>query len=217
MYSREFNFIFVHIPKTGGNTIQSILSQYSEDQITTRSDQDGVERFGVTNAELSTRKHSPLRAYRRKLAPELYRRAFKFTTVRNPWDRMISSYFSPHRGYEKWDRNLFLELLENSKTMVQFMDERDPPHWARRFIRPRIHIDFVMRFERLQQDFDTVCERLGIARQELPHRNKSDRDHYSSYYDDQLIKLVAKKYACEIKEFGYRFERASTTQCTVGN
>jgi N6-adenosine-specific RNA methylase IME4 len=97
MISLRNRFLFVHIPKTAGNSIQSVLCDYSEDRIVTRGGQDGVERFEVRSAGRELEKHSTLADYYRELGEETAAGLFKFTCVRNPWDRMISFWFSPHR------------------------------------------------------------------------------------------------------------------------
>ena len=37
----------------------------------------------------------------------------------------------------------------------------------------RPHIDFYGKCETLQQDFDYVCEKVGLPKTKLPHTNKS--------------------------------------------
>jgi hypothetical protein len=64
-----------------------------------------------------------------------------------------------------------------------------------------------MRFENLAQDFRTVCAALDILPASLPKYNRSNREHYSRYYDDELRELVRWRFAAEIERFGYRFER----------
>src|SRR5947199_7305777 len=96
MISFQKRFLFVHIPKTAGNSIQSVLRDYSEDQIVAlRSEQDGIEHFGLHNPNYKIRKHSTLAEYRMALGDEQFRSLYKFACVRNPWDRMVSYYFTP--------------------------------------------------------------------------------------------------------------------------
>lgn len=108
MISLQKRFLFVHIPKTAGNSIQSILRDYSEDQIVTlRSHQDGIERFELRNPNYAVKKHSTLADYRRALGEERFGSLYKFTCVRNPWDRMVSYYFRASRGRVQWNRKAF--------------------------------------------------------------------------------------------------------------
>jgi hypothetical protein len=61
MISFQKRFLFVHIPKTAGNSIQSVLRDYSEDQLVAlRNEQDGIERFGLRNPNYKVKKHSTL-------------------------------------------------------------------------------------------------------------------------------------------------------------
>src|SRR5438094_7076105 len=86
MISFQKSFLFIHIPKTAGNSIQSVLRDYSEDQLVAlRKEQDGIERFGLHNPKYRIRKHSTLREYRDTLGDEQFRKLYRFTCVRNPW------------------------------------------------------------------------------------------------------------------------------------
>lgn len=69
-------------------------------------------------------------------------------------------------------------------------------------------IDFIGRFENLEQDFQIICTRLNI-KAVLPHLNKSERDHYRHYYDDQTREIVAQWFKIDIQEFDYKFRDCS--------
>src|SRR5437868_2233178 len=72
---------------------------------------------------------------------------------------------------------------------------------------PFADVDYVMRFENLADDFRAVCDDLDIPVQPLPQYNRSTRQHYSEYYDDELRELVWMRFAPEIERFDYTFEQ----------
>ena len=201
MISLRKRFLFVHIPKTAGNSIQSALRDYSEDQLVAlRKEQDGIERFGLRNPNYNIKKHSTLREYRDALGDEQFRSLYKFACVRNPWDRMVSYYFTPTQNPEKWDRKKFRGIISKAVSIADYLrldrDEEDP----------FANVDYIMRFENLAEDFRTVCGTLGISPETLPRYNRSRREHFSEYYDDELRELVRARFAAEIERFGYTYK-----------
>lgn len=202
MISFEHGFLFVHVPKTAGNSIQNILRDYSEDRIVcVAPHQDGVERFEVRSDRYQVHKHSTLAEYQAQLGQDGLDRLFKFSCVRNPWERAISRYFSPDRGSVEWDPGAFADFLacvEPLQHYVSLPGREQPPACFR-------NVDFYIRFERLNDDFRRVCDRLGLPFQPLPVRNRSRHGHYQEYYDKRSRKLVARKFAAEIDYFGYAF------------
>ena len=143
---------------------------------------------------------------------------FSFTFCRNPWDRAVSGYKSwfreacPFRNMVKGTtlkdyllcRNGYERInhLENSlgrgdhfRSQYEYIiDEHSEPI-----------IDYIGRFETYQQDFNTVCDKIGIPRQQPPHMNITNHKHYTEYYDDETRQIVAEKYAKDIDYFGYKF------------
>ena len=202
MISLQKRFLFVHIPKTAGNSIQSVLRDYSEDQLVAlRKEQDGIERFGLRNPKYKLKKHSTLSEYHAALGDEQFRNLYKFTCVRNPWDRMVSYYFTPTQSPETWNRKKFREIISKAVSVAGYLrlgsGEEDP----------FANVDYVMRFENLAGDFCAVCAALDISPTTLPQYNRSNREHYSKYYDDELRELVRDRFAVEIERFGYVFEQ----------
>src|ERR1700712_1898879 len=67
MLSLKHNFVFIHIPKTGGNSIQSVIEPFTEDLLCDRSpDHDLVNRFAVLGP-ITNRKHCTSAEYIEKL------------------------------------------------------------------------------------------------------------------------------------------------------
>jgi len=201
LISIQKRFLFIHIPKTGGNSIQNVLRNYSEDKIVTiGKHQDGVERFEVRNDRYPITKHSTLSEYRQVIDQDTFRPLYKFATIRNPWDMMISYYFSPHRQVDEWNREAFLNLVGQVHPIRHYIstdDKNDLCH----------EMDYVIRFERLNEDFAKVCNRLGLPGEKLPVRNKSNRKHYTAYYDEALVGLVGMKFHEEIELGHYEFNQ----------
>lgn len=201
MISIQNNFLFIHVPKTGGNSIQNVLKAYSEDDIVILAKhQDGIDRFEVRNKSYDMTKHSTLSHYKSILGPDLYPSLFKFATIRNPWDMMISFYFSPHRGVKEWDRNAFIALLNNVKKIRHYVCSETQS------LKIDSELDYLMKFENLDEDFRKVCKNLGILDAFLPKRNQSIKKHYSKYYDVELIEIISAEFKEEIKFGDYRFE-----------
>jgi hypothetical protein len=225
MISFEKKFLFIHLPKTGGNSIHNVLSPYSKDKLVSlpkrKKNQDDID-FDVINEQYGLGKHATLREYKKVLSPEVFNSLYKFSCIRNPWDLCISYYFSPHRGGLEWDREKFkqcINIVPNLRNYIRV--ESDFQKARRKFLQNAskligtnmtyntdpvdMEIDFLIRFEHLNEDFMKVSKTLNIPFEGLPHRNKSSRKHYTEYYDDELIKLVKYRFSDEIKFGGYRF------------
>ena len=202
MISLQIRFLFVHIPKTAGNSIQSVLRDYSEDQLVAlRKEQDGIERCGLRNPNYKVKKHSMLSEYRDALGDEQFRKLYKFTCVRNPWDRMVSYYFTPTQSPETWNRKKFRGIISKAVSVADYLrlDNGEGDPFA--------NVDYIMRFESLPDDFRAVCTAIDISPPTLPRYNRSTRKHYSKYYDNELRELVRSRFAAEIQRFNYGFEQ----------
>jgi len=198
MLSIKNNFLFIHVPKTGGNSIQIVLEKYSDDKIVDYD--ENMDTFEITNETYNTTKHSTLSYYKNVLDPKIYDSLFKFCVVRNPWEMVISYYFSQHwKNYKEfypiefdWDIDSCIKLLNREIKPLEYFIGEDFSN-----------INFI-RYENLNEDFKKILEKLNI-KGDLPHKNKSNHKHYSEYYDEELIKLVSDKFEKEIKFFGYEF------------
>jgi len=200
MINHKHKFIFLHIPKTGGTSIENIFDKNYH----------------------ANKQHYPL-AWHKKTHPKIYAEYFKFSIVRNPYDKVISEYLwhknDPLKQFNNKFRGLslvdFLELFfsidstffKNKKWSgwfpMHFETHRIPQTF---FLDPISDLDFVIRFENFQEDFDVACDRIKVPRQKLPHTNKTRSNHYTEYYDDETKSIVAEKYAKDIEYFGYKFE-----------
>ena len=154
----------------------------------------------------NTWQHKTLGSYD-KIRQEEY---FCFSFVRNPWDLLVSLYY-----YNKINKvSSFSDMIssinhESAKKLFSPNGNLKTYHYKIFHFGPSCfineNIDFIGKFESLQEDFNTVCDKIGMPRQKLPHKNKSKHKHYTEYYDDETRQIVAKKYAKDIEYFGYEF------------
>lgn len=200
--SKSKNFLFIHVPKTAGNSIQRVLLPYSDDRMALLSPyHDGLDRFEMRSPSINIHKHSTLADYQTQLEPEVFTRLVKIACVRNPWDRCVSFFFSPHRGEVFWEPEAFSEFIQTTvKPHRDFVFLPNGPSDCFE------NLDVILRFEQLQDDFDNLCDCLGIERNELPRANVSNREDYRRYYEEAgLVDLVGTQFAEEIERFGYTF------------
>ena len=188
MVSHKHKCIFVHIIKTGGTSIEKFF------------------RGGKV--------HKFAKNYKKRVGNKKWNNYFKFTFVRNPWDKMVSQYFYIQKRkegkYELKFREFILafescpesEYIKGNGVAVRYNPIQLP--WILDD-NGNCLVDFIGRYENLQEDFNTVCDKIGIPQQKLPHENKSKHKHYTEYYDEKTKQIVAKKYAKDIEYFEYKF------------
>ena len=195
----ENRCIYIHVPKCGGISVAKAL-------------------FGEANIG-----HATHRQYRILFTQEEYRSYFKFTIVRNPWDRLVSAFHYLKGGGNgeadaRWS-NEHRAAFDDFGTFVREWlpgKKLDSIYWH---FMPQTHftsteagigeLDFVGRFETLERDYDTIAERLGVETR-LPRLNASKRgSDYRSYYTDDTASIASEAYKDDIEAFGYRFDDAA--------
>jgi len=158
------------------------------------------------------------------LFKEKYNSYFKFAVVRNPWDRVVSCWKDktapahcdswPDSVYCKARNDTFSKFIARiiNKEFIEFINDPefsiDDRHVLSQTVLIPDDTDFICRFENLQEDFNTVCNKIGIPQQQLPHINKTEHTYYTEYYTDETKELIANKYSKDIEHFGYKFDKS---------
>ncbi|MBM9514826.1 sulfotransferase family protein [Desulfogranum marinum] len=233
MVSHFHKCIFIHIPKTAGTSLWGIVNASQDNNKTDQlllSFKPDDYKFDPPPPHLRA---SDYIKYDR-VPKELFDSYFKFAFVRNPWDRLVSEYRYRMHAHEY----SFKEFLFEHFPKPSWNDEYChviPQYDFLHDEKGNLLVDFVGRFETLQEDFFYVCEKLNIKKRVLLHRNKSTsifnrRDNrpmkmlrstrdklsinyrrntfkkFTDYYDAESIDFVAKIYKKDIETFGYKFE-----------
>ena len=206
MISDKYKFIYIHIPKTAGESIEEVLSNEFEDSRIVSNDPDWdilIKHDTLIEHDYSMK--SPLSDF------------FTFSFVRNPWDRMVSHW----KYFIQTERSPPMPFEDFVFNFHKVLKEAINGHWwnpYRKYIftapqldfltdeNGEVQVNYIGRFEELQKDFDHVCKQLNIKAIKLPHKNKTSRKPHQEYYKTQgCIDEVARRYKKDIEYFKYNF------------
>ena len=180
--SQEHRFCFIHIEKNAGTSITYALSKAFN-----------IPHFKARRYSGPFKDKGGLRAidYIDYFGREVYDSFFSFAFVRNPYERLVSWYSYDNLGLPSFE--YFFEYIRLDQ-MTYLVDEIG-----------EVAVDFIGRFENLQEDFYKVCDQLHIPNVNLPKKNVSKRRAYREYYTDKTTSLVQKRLSRELELFGYEF------------
>jgi hypothetical protein len=134
MWLPPLKTVFIHVPKTAGNFVQSFFIEngLSDEEITTLGHQDGHDRFGIVG-KMTKSKHQSVRSYQKAFGRKAWSELEVLSIWRDPRDRLVSLYLSPHRHAEAngkivpprtYDKSEFEWLVNESKSTTQFLETR---------------------------------------------------------------------------------------------
>ena len=196
MRKRVINSLYIRVPKTGSHSILSVLSKYPKVLYQLRDQYIKDRRRLCDHLALDSRE---------ALGDDLYNKIFKFSFVRNPYSRAVSSWrFTTFKMGQSF-RDFCIDLKDRG-TCESFASWHCSDQYQQLYdLSGNLIVDFVGRLESYQDDFNTICDQIKIPRHRLPHKNKTNHKHYTEYYDSMSRDLVAERYAKDIEYFGYEF------------
>ncbi|MDT8878311.1 sulfotransferase family 2 domain-containing protein [Halomonas saccharevitans] len=187
--------LFLHIPKCAGVSVNNAL--YSS--------------LGAG--------HTDLDRILVGLGPLEFTNVFKFSIVRNPWDRLVSAYFFlKNGGFGQRDKEFFDSHLSHYKSFDHFvrdwLSEENvmrwnhfiPQHKFLSIVGGVVDLNYLCFFESLEEDFSNIYDAKQWERfKGLSMDNKSSHKDYRIYYTDETIKAVESVYKEDVELFGYDF------------
>ncbi len=185
-----YRTIFIHIPRTAGVSIAKAL-------------------FGNLAGG-----HLTYKAYEKIFSNWTMKKYFIFSFVRHPYTRLCSAFsFLKAGGMNDFDKEFSQKYLKNFESLddfvLNFLNSKtiySYPHFTPQYeflinSQNQIQIDFIGKFENLQQDFEYVTRKLKIKTQ-LPHLNKSR--HLNCELTAQAKDKIYQIYRQDFEIFDYQ-------------
>ncbi|MCL7945691.1 sulfotransferase family 2 domain-containing protein [Marinobacter sp. ATCH36] len=198
-YTKKYQCIYIHIPKSAGTSILTAL-------------QNGRPH----------RDHANIKDYYRR-DPARSEDYFKFSFVRNPYDRIASVFFYLQRGgnggsndleikYDMLNRGIynvndFVNKFLDEEACLQYVLLRTQYSF---FVddKGEFKMDFVGKYENLEHDFLYVADKIGLPIRKLPKLNMSDNQPlphmgYIHHFNDISLRKINALYLDDFEKFGY--------------
>ena len=197
------NILFVHIAKTAGTSIRNSLI--------------------MNGNELEFNSHIVSTKIIKKIGKKRWNSMFKFCFVRNPYDRLVSFYHFmtipreiPREKERIWREKRQRIIGERTFEEFCFMFYKNKilkktPGLLQqnKYIcnkNDKIIVDFIGRYESLEEDWDYLCKNIFQKEYVLPHEQLSNhRKDYMSYYNEETKRIVANYYKKDFEMFDYDY------------
>ncbi|HHP7229673.1 MAG TPA: sulfotransferase family 2 domain-containing protein [Xenococcaceae cyanobacterium] len=184
----KVNFIFIHINKTAGSSIAQAIG-------------------------LPHKKHLSAKRVIQIVGKKRWNESYKFTFVRNPWDRVVSHYQFRLKSNQTKLQDNPLSFTEWVK--VTYGDNKDSSYYDKPVMfRPQnewllndqneIDIDLIGKFENLVSDFAIIADKIGCD-PHLPKINRTKKVDYKQFYNAETKEIVAKWFQKDLELFDYKF------------
>ena len=227
--SHSRNFIFIKTRKVSGTSMEISLSQVcgGDDVVTPISYEDELVRLelggclpqnygdrkeekfrelirtrnpsgGEVKNKVKFYNHVPAVKVRDHVGQDIWDKYFTFSMERHPYDKVISVLYYHMRGRENWNFDKELKKVIKKKNYVNYpvYSDGDEPI-----------VDFIVNYERLQEDLKVLSEKLGfdVAAHypQTKHKYRSDRRPARELLNDEQKELIFKNCFVEFEKLGF--------------
>jgi hypothetical protein len=188
--------IFIHIPKTAGSSIEHLLRDEGRYEL---------DFIGVRNGRST---HHYMGIELKMILKDLYPKYYKFSFVRNPYDRLISEYFwcrlkdVGHKFNKTFDEFLdYVEdVIKNKKFFKPIENDHFIPQYSFLFFNNKLLVNNIFKYEDIETVAPLIKKRLKI-KTTLQHLNKSVKNEITLTQEqkDRIYNL----YKIDFETFNY--------------
>ena len=195
-------FIFVHIPKNAGSTVEVTLGIHKKECMV--EGKDSIIENGISYS-LQHLTSKQLKTH--NITKNIFDTYFKFAFVRNPYQRVLSEYFwlnqkniskvkvSPE-NFTKWIDEFYSVIDKDHKlTQYEYLYDENK----------NVLVDFIGTVENFDEDFTTITKKFGrpmFAKEYNSSRVKKSVNH-SSYLTQENKEKIYNLFKIDFETFGY--------------
>jgi hypothetical protein len=188
--------IFIHIPKTAGSSIEHLLRDEGKYEL---------DFIGVRNGRST---HHYMGIELKMILKELYPTYYKFSFVRNPYDRLISEYFwcrlnnVGHKFNKTFDEFLdYVEdVIKNKKFFKPIENDHFIPQYSFLFFNNKLLVNNIFKYEDIETVIPLIKKRLKI-KTVLQHLNKSNKNEIT--LTNEQKERIYNLYKIDFQTFNY--------------
>lgn len=189
-YFLRKKIIFIHIPKAAGTSVLNLLGNHSS--------RDHATWYEYSVADI-----------------ERFKSYHKFTVVRNPFDRLVSTYRYLMRGGNqssdmRWKETVFSNCESFDQFVEKYINEdfiyRSRMFWPQHMFLFNefgdLMVDDVLKFESLSRDWIGLSERVGLS-PHLKKLNSSSGNSADIVLSSQVMGTIFSVYRRDFELLGY--------------
>ena len=182
MICDKHKVIFVHIPRTSGTSIESLFS---------------------VNMDLEGGKHLRASELRKLAGEERWKTYFKFSIVRNPWERVGSMFNQPAfkdinflsgKSIDYFLEHYEPKIHEHGTTCSDYLDD--------------LSMDYIAKYENRKNDLKIISKKIGFNLNPrfnpiINRQTRNSETPWYSYFSEGNFEVVTNRYQEDICKFGY--------------
>lgn len=205
--SHRHKFIFIHVWKTGGTSVSRALAPFAENECQKAGFLRGLfEKRKPLSSDFD--KHITSAELAEKLDQKYFKNYFKFAFVRNPLSWEVSYY---HFITQKPNNHPQKEIIRQLGSFENYIPWAAEHEMMKRSQSTFLYdkngnslVDFVGKYEELEEGMNYVAKKLGLSGLELKRHNSSKHSNYQDYYTKESANIVMEAMKGDFELFDYQ-------------
>ena len=208
--------IHIHIPKTGGTSVNETIFNKKELDIKKVNKKIFYGNLIHVNNYFYELDHSTIN-FLKKNHNNYFKSYFKFCYVRNPYSRIVSEYLFCKEKFSRFitNTNTFEDfVLELKEKFNNVMENIELNHWLVSHYIPQYYfiydnnnkccIDYIGRFEKINSYWKQIAKRIKIKKNLKRSNVKSSFKYdWRTFYNEDLKNIIYDLYKIDFKTFNY--------------